>query len=146
MASMRDQLRSTERQRPREPLDRLGLGYTSLGALPAAPPLCGAVAPTGDLPGAAAVCGARSRPHWERKAPRCVDPPGTHLRRDHVPPSATPAPLLPWWVRAAEGLTFLLGAAWLQAALFGARTPRGVQGEPDSRQLGVALSRIGFGY
>ena len=36
-----------------------------------------------------------------------------------VPPSATPAPTLPRWVRAADVLAVLLGAASLQAALFG---------------------------
>ena len=41
------------------------------------------------------------------------------MHNDHVPPSATPAPIPPRWVRAADALTVLLGVAALQAALFG---------------------------
>ena len=41
------------------------------------------------------------------------------MHNDHVPPSATPAPILPRWVRAADALTVLLGVSALQAALFG---------------------------
>ena len=41
------------------------------------------------------------------------------MHNDHVPPSATPTPILPRWVRAADALTVLLGVAALQAALFG---------------------------
>ena len=40
------------------------------------------------------------------------------MRNDHAPP-ASPEPVLPAWVRAADVLTLLLGSAALQAAVFG---------------------------
>ncbi len=69
------------------------------------------------------------------------------MRKDHVPPSATPAPILPRWVRAADALTGLLGAAALQAALFGGFQTPGLSVTDPWRPLvfGLVLAALRHG-
>ena len=61
------------------------------------------------------------------------------MRNDHAAPSASPAPLLPRWVRAADALTVLLGVAALQAAVFGGFQIPGLSVTNPWRPLAMAL-------
>ena len=66
------------------------------------------------------------------------------MRNDHAAPSATPAPILPRWVRAADVLTVLLGVAALQAAVFGGFQIPGLSITNPWRPLVMALVLAGL--
>ncbi len=66
------------------------------------------------------------------------------MHNDHSTPFAEPAPILPRWVRAADALTILLGAAALQAALFGGFQIPGLSVTNPWRPLVMAVVVIGL--
>ena len=86
-----------------------------------------------------AAGGASGRPHRIG-----VNPPGIQLRNDHVPPSTEPSPALPRWVRFADVLTVVLGAAALQAALFGGFAIPGLSVRNPWRPLVFAVVLAGL--
>ncbi len=65
------------------------------------------------------------------------------LRNDHASP-ASPEPALPGWVRVADVLTLLLGAAALQAAVFGGFQTPGLSVTNPWRPLVMALAVAGL--
>ena len=65
------------------------------------------------------------------------------MRNDHAPP-APPEPVLPGWVRVADVLTLLLGAAALQAAVFGGFQVPGLSVTNPWRPLVMALVVAGL--
>ena len=65
------------------------------------------------------------------------------MRNDHAP-AASPKPLLPGWVRVADVLTLLLGAAALQAAVFGGFQVPGLSVTNPWRPLVMALVVAGL--
>ena len=65
------------------------------------------------------------------------------MRNDHAPP-ASPDPVLPGWVRVADVLTLLLGAAALQAAVFGGFQIPGLSVTNPWRPLVMALVVAGL--
>ena len=65
------------------------------------------------------------------------------MRNDHAPP-ASPKPVLPGWVRVADVLTLLLGAAALQAGVFGGFQVPGLSVTNPWRPLVMALVVAGL--
>lgn len=65
------------------------------------------------------------------------------MANDHAP-AASPAPVLPGWVRVADVLTLLLGAAALQAAVFGGFQIPGLSVTNPWRPLVMALVVAGL--
>lgn len=65
------------------------------------------------------------------------------MRNDHAPP-ASPEPVLPGWVRVADILTLLFGAAALQAAVFGGFQVPGLSVTNPWRPLVMALVVAGL--
>lgn len=91
------------------------------------------------LSGARAVHAARIPAEPGAASERRAPP----LRNDDAPP-ASPEPVLPGWVRVADVLTLLLGAAALQAAVFGGFQVPGLSVTNPWRPLVMALVVAGL--
>ena len=74
---------------------------------------------------------------------KAIESPSIPLRNDHAAP-ASPEPVLPGWVRVADILTLLLGAAALQAAVFGGFQTPGLSVTNPWRPLVMALVVAGL--